>query len=287
MIPVFNPDGSYDYRYSAFHYEPSVAAAAAMVAVFFVAFVLHLFFTVRHKAPYMISLTVGCIVESAGFGARILAHDSPFDAGTYAVQQTLILFPPVFYAATLYLVLKHIILAVDPSLSPLKPKLISVVFVGFDVLSFFVQGGASGIIVSAGTNLNTLNIGIKVLIVGLMIQVVSFLGFLALGAAFYFRARAAGRADPRSEQWLPIFGVEAVCGVLVFVRSVFRVIELWEGFDGTIAKIEWLMYVFDPGFMAVVVYLLAWYHPGRTLGGSRRLGVDGAEAQESFELGKN
>ncbi|KAI9354290.1 RTA1 like protein-domain-containing protein [Zopfochytrium polystomum] len=265
MKPIYLPDGSFDWDKSLFHFEPSKPGAYIIIAFFFLAFVIHTVQAVRLKAGYMAPLIVGCLLEIFGFTARVIAAKSPFDTGPYAGQQTLIIIAPVFFAATLYLILKHIVAGVDPSVSPLRPTRIAWIFVGCDVLSFAVQGGGSGILVSAGTNVSQADMGVKIMIVGLFIQVVSFLFFLVLAAVFYRRAVAAGLATPGVARWTGAFWVEVACALIVFVRSLFRVIEFWQGFDGPIAKVEALMYIFDAGLMALVVYLLAVFHPARAL----------------------
>ncbi|KAI9354613.1 RTA1 like protein-domain-containing protein [Zopfochytrium polystomum] len=224
MKPIYLPDGSFDWDKSLFHFEPSKPGAYIIIALFFIAFIIHTVQAVRLKAGYMTPLIVGCVLE-----------------------QTMIVIAPVFFAATLYLILKHIVAGVDPSVSPLRPTRIAWIFVGCDVLSFVAD------------------MGVKIMIVGLFIQVVSFLFFLVLAAVFYRRAVAAGLATPGRAHWIGVFWVEVACALIVFVRSLFRVIEFWQGFDGSIAKIEALMYIFDPCLMAVVVYLLAVFHPARAL----------------------
>ncbi|KAI9350564.1 RTA1 like protein-domain-containing protein [Zopfochytrium polystomum] len=264
MTPVYLPDGSIDWERTLFHFEPTKAGPYVMIILFALAFTGHVVLALRLKTTYMIPMIIGCLLEVIGFVARELAADHPFDNGLYAMQQFLIIIAPVFFAASLYLILKHIIHVVDDALSPLKPKLIGLVFVGFDVLSFVVQGAASGLIVGADTNLDAINLGVKILIVGLLIQVVSFIGFLTLAFVYYARAHNDGRTG---EPWRTSFVVLAASAVLVFVRSLFRVVEFWQGFDGQIAKVEALMYVFDAGLMGVVVVLSIVFHPGRYLDG--------------------
>ncbi|KAI9354316.1 RTA1 like protein-domain-containing protein [Zopfochytrium polystomum] len=261
MTPVYLPDGSIDWEKTLFHYEPIKYAPYPIIANFGVAFIGHIVLAFKFKATYMIPMILGCLLEVLGFLARMKAANEPFDNGPYAIQQFLIIIAPVFFAASLYLVLKHLINAVDPALSPLKPKLIGVVFVGFDILSFVVQGAASGLIVGS-TDPDQINLGVKILIVGLLIQVVSFIGFLALSFAFFRRAKRESRT---AEPWKTAFVYLSICAVFVFIRSLFRVIEFWQGFDGQIARVEILMYVFDAGFMVGVVLIMMVYHPGRYL----------------------
>ena len=57
-----------------------------------------------------------------------------------------------------------------------------------------------------------------------------------------------------------------VATVLIFVRCVYRVAELWEGFGGRLANHEASFMVFEGPMVILAVASLTWFHPGRVFG---------------------
>ena len=51
--------------------------------------------------------------------------------------------------------------------------------------------------------------------------------------------------------------------VCIFIRSVYRVAELWEGFDGHLANHESSFMAFEGPFIIVAVLVMTIWHPGR------------------------
>ena len=125
-----------------YHYEPSLVAATLFCALFAVSSVLHSYQMIRTRAMYMLPLLIGAIVEAVGFGARIGSSiESPdFTLTPYIIQAILILIAPALLAATVYMVLGYIILAVEGERhSMIKEKFLTKIFVIGDIFSFMIQ----------------------------------------------------------------------------------------------------------------------------------------------------
>ncbi|KAJ1561650.1 hypothetical protein HK405_003266 [Cladochytrium tenue] len=251
MLPVYNPDGSYDYSYSPFREKPNKQLAYAAAAVFIATALVHIIQAFRLKARYMAPAFIGALMEAQFF----------------------IVIAPVLVAATQYIILEHIMVHVDAKLSPVRPSLVAKIFVGGDAVSFVVQVAGAGLLV--GGSINLIHAANWILIGGLLLQVLSFSCFLALCVVFYLRAARADaeRAEdsaalPASQvnpHWRVLFVALMVGSGCVMARSVFRVIEFGAGYDGSIATNEIYMYVFDTILMAVAMYILNFVHPGVAL----------------------
>ncbi|CAG5166856.1 uncharacterized protein ALTATR162_LOCUS6988 [Alternaria atra] len=132
------------------------------------------------------------------------------------------------------------------------------IFVTGDVLSIWVQGGASGLLV-IGTNARFAE---GIVITGLLIQVIMFALFAV--AAVIFRNRIRSRPTPESYDtdipWRRTLWVLFIVSFLIMIRSVCRVVEYAMGNDGYLLRHEWAMYIFDsvPMFAVTVLYYL-WY----------------------------
>lgn len=132
------------------------------------------------------------------------------------------------------------------------------IFVTGDVLSIWVQGGASGLLV-IGTNARFAE---GIVITGLLIQVIMFALFAV--TAVIFRNRIRSRPTPESYDtdipWRRTLWVLFIVSFLIMIRSVCRVVEYVMGNDGYLLRHEWAMYIFDsvPMFAVTVLYYL-WY----------------------------
>lgn len=207
-----------------------------------------------------------------GYGSRCAAHFHTDHLLPYAIQSLTLLLPPALFAASIYMVLGRIIRAVSGEAYSFVPvRRLTATFVLGDVLSFTVQGGAAGLMVSG----SDLVLGQWIIVGGLLIQVVMFGLFGVTAVLFQHRyekhsvrvaASCGGPAGWRESLYM-LYGVSA----LIMVRSIFRVVEYALGQDGYPLQHEWTLYVFDsiPMF-AVMVIFFYWYpskiHKGRVIG---------------------
>jgi hypothetical protein len=51
-------------------------------------------------------------------------------------------------------------------------------------------------------------------------------------------------------------------GILILIRSIFRLIEFVESTDGPLSRHEWLSYVFDAVLILLTCVILNYIHPG-------------------------
>jgi hypothetical protein len=79
--------------------------------------------------------------EIAGFSARIASHYNNESWAPFIIQGTLLLIGPLFFAATVYMMLGQLIVAADAaSVSRIRPVWYTRLFVGADVSTLVVQG---------------------------------------------------------------------------------------------------------------------------------------------------
>lgn len=144
-------------------------------------------------------------------------------------------------------------------LSIIRPQIVTKVFVTGDVLSFMVQGNASGLLVH--DNLRT--IAEALIILGLAIQLVSFSLFAWCAVIFHMRFRRSPTArshhvDPR---WVRTLWMLYAISVLIVIRSIFRIIEFAFGDSGYPLSHEWTLYVFDSVPMILVTIIFFAVYP--------------------------
>ena len=185
----------------------------------------------------------------------------------YAVQNVFILLGPALMAASIYMCLARIIRGVRAEqLSLIKPSRLTQTFVAGDVLSFVVQGGASGLMVTG----KHVKIGEGIVIAGLLIQVIMFGLFGATAIMFMKRIKESPTRESFDPYvpWRKSIYMLFIVSALIMLRSVFRVVEYAMGWDGYLLTHEWTLYIFDsvPIFVVTVVYYLwcpTWVAPGK------------------------
>ncbi|KAL4926193.1 RTA1 domain-containing protein [Aspergillus undulatus] len=291
-----------------YRYTPSVVAAAIVGAVFVGLGLYHSYLLYRYRTwffvPFVIGLLRMCLyllslvsvgrlmtdtpsVEAGGYFARIFSHYDTLALGPYIVQTMLILVAPPLFAASIYMTLGRLIVKLRAeSLSLIPVKYLTKVFVVGDVISFLLQCGGGGYM-AAGT-LEAMDNGETIVIVGLAVQLLFFGFFVIVSAIFHYRVKTAPGQNlqdtPQVRQWeAMMYCLYGAC-ILIFVRSVFRVIEFVQGNSGYLMSTEWLLYVFDAVLMALQAALLLVAYPGKVLGttnayeGGLPLGSRGSES---------
>ena len=184
MKPIYNRDGSLAYQYSIFGEKPDTNLAIMAAVVFFLIFFGHLAQGIRTRAKYMSPAIAGALMEAVGYSIRIASIQTPFNLVPYMMQQAFIIVAPIFIAYTQYVLLGKIIERVDESSSPIKHGIIAKVFVGSDIVTFIIQGGASSLLVAVPTQALLAQ---NLLVAGVVLQVVSFLCYLSIAIIFYVR----------------------------------------------------------------------------------------------------
>jgi hypothetical protein len=88
-----------------------------------------------------------CLAEVVGYGTRIASHNDNEAWGPFIVQGVFLLVGPLFFAATIYMMLGRTIrLAGGEDVSLIKPTWYTRIFVTADVTTLIIQGLGSFIV---------------------------------------------------------------------------------------------------------------------------------------------
>ncbi|CRG89950.1 putative protein C17G6,02c [Talaromyces islandicus] len=218
-------------------------------------------------------LIIMTTVEVVGYLARYLAHDDPFKDTYYLMQIVLLTLAPVFICASIYICLGRIVSVYGKHISRLPPVWYTIIFVTCDFISLVLQGTGGGLTSSAETT-DEQNLGMRVMLVGLIFQVATLAIFGALCLEFGWRVRTqAASLNANTHQirhrwqWKAfIFGL-ALALLFVIIRSAYRVAEMSGGYDGSLMKDQWTFLVFEGICMMIAAGLLLAFHPGPGFGG--------------------
>ncbi|GAB1217331.1 hypothetical protein ATERTT37_006569 [Aspergillus terreus] len=185
-----------------------------------------------------------------------------------AVTMLILVAPPLF-AASIYMTLGRVIVALnEESASLVRVRLLTKVFVVGDVISFLLQCGGGGYM-AAGT-LDAMQNGEHIVIAGLAIQLLWFGFFVVVASVFHWRVvhrpRHTHPKELRSQSsrfsWHSLMWALYIACALILVRSIFRVVEFVQGNAGFIMRHEYLLYIFDGLLMALTGIVLFVVFPG-------------------------
>ncbi|KAJ4290059.1 hypothetical protein N0V88_006563 [Collariella sp. IMI 366227] len=245
----------YRHGYYLWKYLPSAAAAVIFCAMFAIATIALTWKLCKTRTWMTIPFAIGGYMEFIGYACRAAAHNQTSRLMPFIMQNNNIFLAPVFFAASIYMVLGRVIRATQgEEHSLVRPGRLTTLFVTGDVLSLAIQGSGAGLMVTGEYG----KLSQALVLAGLVFQIVLFATFCAV--AVRFQARMS--RDPRVEwvsagtRWEEVLYMLYAVSALMMLRSVFRVIEFILGEDGYLLGIEWPLYVFDtlPMFLVMIIF---------------------------------
>jgi hypothetical protein len=211
---------------------------------------------------------------------------------------------PALLTAGIYLCLGRVIVAVGAENSRLKPKMYTYVFISCDLLSLILQGIGGGL-AATGKDAKGSKRGVDIMIAGLISQVITMTLFLALWCDFVLRTRRAklsgslSRTQPPLYDQLRTFKTFALfqwalfaATIFIYVRCIYRVAELWDGFGGHLANDEVTFMIFEGPMIILAITAITVLHPTRVFGdlwdpagkGIRSMGKLADDRESSVQL---
>ncbi|KAH7231733.1 RTA1 like protein-domain-containing protein [Fusarium redolens] len=264
MTPNSTSNTDFD-DFKLYLYKPSLVSAIIFTVLFGVVSARHFQLLFKTRTWSFIPFSIGCLVETVGYGARAYsATQTPdWELMPYIFQNVFILLGPTFFAASIYMVLGRLICFLEGQhLSMIKVNRLTKIFLLGDILSFFGQGGGGGLIASASDK-KSQDLGNNIIFVGLAIQVIFFGGFMVITAIFHVRIlrQPTKRSQTTGAPWQAFMAVLYLTSALIMVRSVFRMIEYAQGHNGALISKEIYAYMLDALLMIVVAAILTVRHP--------------------------
>lgn len=166
-------------------------------------------------------------------------------------------------------------LTFGPQNSRIAPLSYPRIFIPCDLASLLLQAAGGGIASSASHRDKDPTVGNNIMIAGLSVQVITLLIFIILASDFAFRTYRnvkrlgkEGALDPtharlRSSTMFKGFMVALSLATLcIFTRSVYRVAELSEGWNGHLIKTQKYFIGLEGAIIALAVLALNAFHPG-------------------------
>ncbi|SCV06156.1 LANO_0H23332g1_1 [Lachancea nothofagi CBS 11611] len=276
---------------------PNLAFNSAMAAIFGVLFILQLAAGVYTRQWWiLVSFLCACALEVAGYIGRALGHNDTTNIDTFLLQFICLTIAPVFTMAGIYYQLGKLVEIYGHRFALLKnPMLYSWIFMACDVISLIVQAVGGGMSGSAAADNTDTATGDHIFVAGLAFQVASMSVFLVLWFHLLYQIFVVSRMEhtgaskpswslvhvsqqdidykyrPKFEflrihpkRWVfNYFGYALTAAVLlVYVRCIYRVVELAEGWHGDLITHEVYFIILDALMMSMATTLMTVFYPG-------------------------
>lgn len=259
-----------------YHYVPTEWICVLFVVLYSISTVLHLGQALRYKLWWMIpTATFAGILEILGWSARLWSSRSPKLLTPFEMQLVGTIIAPTPLVAANFIILGKIITQVGPEYSRLTPKLYTILFCCFDVICLIVQavGGASA--AHSASTKTSATMGANIMLGGIAAQLFAIVVYVTLAAETLIRLKynapfryveqprilEKGQRAVSKNLQLMLCGM-ALCTLCIFIRSVYRTVELANGWAGPVISTERYFDWLDGGLVTLAIYTLNFIHPG-------------------------
>lgn len=250
---------------------------------------------------FNITFFCGATLEFLGFLGRVLSFHDNSNMSLYIMQTVGLTIAPAFIMAGIYFLFAQLVVIHGRQYSMLKPMWYSYFFITTDVLSLFIQAAGGGISSASSSRHEDTRTGMNVMIVGIVVQTAAMTVFLFFWFDFLWRLFFKNNSQVpnpikksfanffkmlfnsksiqpykhemdehynsnfvgiRQRKLVPYFPVALTCAVVVvYIRCVYRVVELIQGYDGYLIRHEVYLMVLDALMISICMLIFIPFHP--------------------------
>ncbi|KAF9035019.1 RTA1-like protein [Hymenopellis radicata] len=258
---------------SFYGYVPDRATAIVFLVLFSISTVAHIGQAVTYRTWWMLGTAVLCgLLEILGWVARLWSSYNPGLDVPYEMQLTCTILGPTPLLAANFVIMEHLINRLGSGYSRLTPKWYIILFCCCDILSLVVQAIGGGSAADAVSTDGDPEKGGHIMLGGIVFQMVTITVYALCATEFFFRYFSdkpiPGRGSTRGHLTLKLkllSGAVVFSTVLLFIRAVYRTIELADGWTGRIIETEVYFNVLDGAMVIVAIYTVNILHPGLLL----------------------
>ncbi|KAF9035021.1 hypothetical protein BDZ89DRAFT_1062273 [Hymenopellis radicata] len=259
---------------SFYGYVPDRATTIVFVVLYSISTVAHIGQAVKYRTWWMLGTAVLCgLLEILGWGARLWSSYDPGLAIPYEMGLACTILGPTPLLAANFVIMEHLINRLGSGYSRLTPKRYIILFFSCDALSLVVQAvGGGSAAMAVATDSNPEKGGHIMLGVSYFRWVTTIAVYALCATEFFFRyffdKPIPGRGSTRGHLTLKLklsSGAVVFSTVLLFIRAVYRTIELVDGWAGRIIETEVYFNVLDGAMVIVAIYTVNILHPGLLL----------------------
>ncbi|KAF3941738.1 hypothetical protein ABW19_dt0210404 [Dactylella cylindrospora] len=248
-------------KWSYWYYCPDGTLPIIFAAAFGISGCIHSWQAWHYRNKYMPIYVIGCFLATAGLAIRAYtARAGDLQSlGLLIPSQVFIYSGPPIFSAALFFVFARISYYV-PQAAPITPYRIVRTFISLDGLCEALVGAGTGMFVNT-TAPERQEIGQNLLRAALVLQLLLFISFAWFSIKLQLNAKKLGIHG----RWKNALYTLYVCGALIMIRCIFRVVEFFEGFNGHLVRHESYFYALECIPMVVNTLYMNSMHVSRWL----------------------
>ncbi|KAI0026998.1 RTA1 like protein-domain-containing protein, partial [Vararia minispora EC-137] len=272
---------------SSYGYIPTEWVSVLFLVLFGITTALHFGQALFFRLWFLLPTAVLCgALEVAGWSGRLwssinhvncsnpaastlaIANNSP-----YLLQIVTTIIAPTPLLGANFIILGRIIHLLGSRYSRLSSRLYSRIFLTCDIIALIVQGLGGGIAASANNgDQKQANLGGNIMLGGIIFQLVAIILYSSLATEFFLRyvkdrplrhdsVAYQKRTKTTGRTKLLLLGM-VLMTIFLFIRSIYRTVELAGGWNGSIITTQWLFDIFDGLMIILAMLTLNLLHPG-------------------------
>lgn len=145
-----------------------------------------------------------------------------------------------------------------PYLSPIHPGRVLSTFIGIDVVIGALTGNGASYSANTNNPPSQIKMGRDLIRASIILQLAAFVGFIVLEVVLHQRLLKARIMNPKLRMIIVLLYTSSV---LILIRNIYRVVAVWEGFEGELQTHEAYFYVLDATLMLINSTMLNVWHP--------------------------
>lgn len=231
----------------------------------------------------LVSWFIGLGLECAGYVGRYQSCSDPNNLNDFLVQICCLTLGPAFIMGGVYYQLGKVVVIIGQDVSLVKPMMYTAIFAVCDLVSIILQAAGGGMAAMAFQDNTSTDVGTHIMVAGMAWQILSMSVFSIMAFGVFFKtwkivkrhnnefvnnpefdSRYAHVRGNKLFLWFcaMIFWV-TLC---IFIRSVYRTVELAEGWRGYLITHEQYFLVLDGLFVFLGSLGFTIVHPGFVFG---------------------
>ncbi|KAJ7194339.1 RTA1 like protein-domain-containing protein [Mycena pura] len=276
-----------DVEDSQYGYLPKEYVAIIFLVLFSTSLILHIGQATYYRMWWLLPTACLCgLGEVVGWSGRLWSSFSPSLFDPYLMQICCTVISPTPLIAVNFILLSWVVTRLGPCYARLTPIQYTMVFVACDIVALIVQGAGGGIASTAAT-LDGANMGAHIMLGGIVFQFCAIVVYSVLAADLLYsystdrprRAEPCAARGAMDGQLRTMICALALSTLVLFIRGIYRIVELSGGWSGRVLHTEVYFNVLDGGMVVLAMFAINFAHPGRLLGTRRPASPVGYEAK--------
>ncbi|TFK46774.1 RTA1 like protein [Heliocybe sulcata] len=285
---------------SPYHYIPTQWITILFLVLFGISGALHIAEAVLFRLWFLFPTAILSVFgELIGWSGRLWStYNIPLDT-PFLMQLSSTIIAPTPFLAGIFVIFGRITRRLGPQYSRLTPRMYTIIFCTSDVVALVLQAFGGGL--ASGSSESSVKLGTRIMLAGISFQLAIISIFMLLVLEYLIRyhidhpvrapmTQATSSQDtlgsPMPIEWtangprglvdkrlkLMIIGM-CFSTLCLFIRSIYRTIELADGWDGRIIGTQVYFNVLDGTMVFLAIFTLNVFHPGfllRAAGSSNR-----------------